>query len=236
MPSCGRRWSRCCRPRPTPGFSTPAASRHLPTQPSRHRADPELLDRLQRALGSAYRVERELGGGGMARIFVATDTTLGRRVVLKVLAPELAAGLDAERFHREVRLAASLQHPHVVPLHAAGQADGLLYYTMPFVDGRVAAPAAGPGGAAPGGGGRAAAAGGRRRPRLRPPPRHHPPRLEAGQHPAGGGPRPGGRLRDRQGAGGGHHGHDARVDPERPRSPRPGWCWGPRPTWRRSRR
>ena len=100
-----------------------------------HQADPELLDRLQRALGSAYRVERELGGGGMARIFVATDTTLGRRVVVKVLAHELAAGLDAERFHREVRIAASLQHPHVVPLHAAGQADGLLYYTMPFVAG-----------------------------------------------------------------------------------------------------
>ena len=71
----------------------------------------------------------------MARIFVATDPTLGRRVVLKVLAPDLAAGLDAERFHREVRLAASLQHPHVVPLHTAGQVDGLLYYTMPFVSG-----------------------------------------------------------------------------------------------------
>jgi serine/threonine protein kinase len=99
------------------------------------RASPELLERLQRGLGSTYRVERELGGGGMARIFVATDTTLGRRVVLKVLAPDLAAGLDAERFHREVRLAASLQHPHVVPLHAAGQVDGLLYYTMPFVAG-----------------------------------------------------------------------------------------------------
>ncbi len=99
------------------------------------RAGPELLERLQRGLGSTYQVERELGGGGMARIFVATDTTLGRRVVLKVLAPDLAAGLNAERFHREVRLAASLQHPHIVPLHAAGQAEGLLYYTMPFVAG-----------------------------------------------------------------------------------------------------
>jgi eukaryotic-like serine/threonine-protein kinase len=98
-------------------------------------AGPDLLDRLQRALGSAYRVERELGGGGMARIFVATDTALGRRVVFKVLAPDVAAGVNVDRFHREVRLAASLQHPHVVPLHAAGQADGLLYYTMPFVAG-----------------------------------------------------------------------------------------------------
>jgi serine/threonine-protein kinase len=99
------------------------------------RAGTELLDRLQRGLGSTYRVERELGGGGMARIFVATDTSLGRQVVLKVLIPELAAGVNAERFHREVRLAASLQHPHIVPLLAAGHAQGLLYYTMPFVVG-----------------------------------------------------------------------------------------------------
>jgi serine/threonine protein kinase/tetratricopeptide (TPR) repeat protein len=99
------------------------------------RAAPDLLDQLQRALGSAYQVERELGGGGMAHIFVATDSALGRRVVFKVLAPGVAAGVNMERFHREVRLAASLQHPHVVPLHAAGQADGLLYYTMPFVAG-----------------------------------------------------------------------------------------------------
>jgi serine/threonine-protein kinase len=106
-----------------------------PTTVSGSPAGPELLARLQQALGAGYRVERELGGGGMARIFVATDTTLGRQVVVKVLAPQLAAGVDAERFHREVRLAASLQHPHVVPLHAAGQAEGLLYYTMPFVAG-----------------------------------------------------------------------------------------------------
>ena len=105
------------------------------TTPRLARVGPEILERLQRGLGSSYQVERELGGGGMARIFVATDTTLGRRVVLKVLAPELAASLDIERFRREVRLAASLQHPHIVPLHAAGQADGLLYYTMPFVAG-----------------------------------------------------------------------------------------------------
>jgi TolB-like protein/tetratricopeptide (TPR) repeat protein/tRNA A-37 threonylcarbamoyl transferase component Bud32 len=115
----------------SPAAVSDATSRETPSA----RAGPELLDRLQRGLGSTYQVERELGGGGMARIFVATDSTLGRRVVLKVLAPDLAAGLDAERFHREVRLAASLQHPHIVPLHAAGQADGLLYYTMPFVAG-----------------------------------------------------------------------------------------------------
>jgi eukaryotic-like serine/threonine-protein kinase len=110
------------------------ASADEATTPS-PQAGSDLLDRLQRTLGSTYRVERELGGGGMARIFVAIDTALGRRVVFKVLAPGVAAGVNVDRFHREVRLAASLQHPHVVPLHAAGQADGLLYYTMPFVAG-----------------------------------------------------------------------------------------------------
>jgi tetratricopeptide (TPR) repeat protein len=114
-----------------PPFSTPVDQATSPSA----RASSGLLERLQRGLRSTYHVERELGGGGMARIFVATDPTLGRQVVLKVLAPDLAAGLDAERFHREVRLAASLQHPHVVPLHAAGEVDGLLYYTMPFVAG-----------------------------------------------------------------------------------------------------
>ena len=104
--------------------SPPALSDTTPTRTQQTPPDRKLLERLQRALGSSYGVERELGGGGMARIFVATDRTLGRRVVLKVLAPELAAGIDAERFHREVRLAASLQHPHVVPLHAAGRPTG----------------------------------------------------------------------------------------------------------------
>ena len=96
---------------------------------------PNFLDYLQSALGSAYQIERELGGGGMSRIFVATETALGRRVVIKVLRPELAAEVDAERFHREIHLAARLRHPHLVPVHSAGEADDLLYYTMPFVEG-----------------------------------------------------------------------------------------------------
>jgi eukaryotic-like serine/threonine-protein kinase len=96
---------------------------------------PDFALRLQAALGRSYTIESELGGGGMSRVFVAEETTLGRRVVIKVLAPVLAAGLDTERFHREIRIAASLQHPHVVPVHSAGEADGLLYYTMPFVQG-----------------------------------------------------------------------------------------------------
>ena len=95
----------------------------------------DLQDRLQAALGAAYTVERELAGGGMSRVFVAADARLGRRVVIKVLAPDLAAGLSARRFEREVRLAAGLQHPHVVPVHAAGEVDGLPYYTMPYVEG-----------------------------------------------------------------------------------------------------
>ncbi|MGH7535126.1 MAG: protein kinase domain-containing protein, partial [Gemmatimonadales bacterium] len=95
----------------------------------------ELLARLQDALGDAYRLERELGGGGMSRVFLAEERALGRKVVVKVLPPELGAGLNIDRFRREIQLAANLQHPHIVPLLAAGQADGLLYYTMPLVEG-----------------------------------------------------------------------------------------------------
>ncbi len=95
----------------------------------------ELRDRLQLSLGHAYTIERELGGGGMSRVFVATETSLSRPVVVKVLAPELAAAFSAERFQREIRVAAALQHPNIVPVHAAGAAGDLPYYTMPFVDG-----------------------------------------------------------------------------------------------------
>jgi tetratricopeptide (TPR) repeat protein len=95
----------------------------------------ELSDRLQAALGSAYRIERELGGGGMSRVFVAEETRLARRVVVKVLPPELALEMRVDRFNREIQLSASLQHPHIVPLLAAGGSEDLLYYTMPFVEG-----------------------------------------------------------------------------------------------------
>jgi eukaryotic-like serine/threonine-protein kinase len=95
----------------------------------------DVRDRLQSSLGSAYAIERELAGGGMSRVFVAEETALGRRVVLKVLPPETAAGVSVERFKREISLAARLQHPHIVPLHTAGVADGLPYFTMPFVEG-----------------------------------------------------------------------------------------------------
>jgi serine/threonine-protein kinase len=95
----------------------------------------ELSERLQAALGAAYRVERELGGGGMSRVFVAEETRLARRVVIKVLPPELAAEISVDRFNREIQLSASLQHPHIVPLLAAGGSADVLFYTMPFVDG-----------------------------------------------------------------------------------------------------
>src|SRR5688572_16576580 len=94
-----------------------------------------LREQLQSTLGNTYQLERELGGGGMSRVFLATDTTLGRKIVIKVLAPELPAGVNAERFAREIRVAARLQHPNIVPLHSAGDAGGLPYYTMPFVEG-----------------------------------------------------------------------------------------------------
>ena len=94
-----------------------------------------LQEQLQGSLGDAYRIERELGGGGMSRVFVAVETSLQRTVVIKVLLPELAAGVSVERFRREILLAAQLQHPHIVPLLSAGESEGLPFFTMPYVDG-----------------------------------------------------------------------------------------------------
>jgi hypothetical protein len=95
----------------------------------------DLQSRLQSALGDTYRVEKELGGGGMSRVFLADEVRLGWRVVIKVLPPEMGAGVNVERFEREIQLAARLQHPHIVPLLTAGAAGDLLYYIMPFIDG-----------------------------------------------------------------------------------------------------
>jgi serine/threonine-protein kinase len=94
-----------------------------------------LIDDIRSALGSAYSIERELGGGGMSRVFVGEEIAFGRKVAVKVLAPELAAGVSAERFQREIKLAGQLQHPNIVPVITTGVAVGLPYYTMPFVDG-----------------------------------------------------------------------------------------------------
>ena len=95
----------------------------------------DLQTQLQTSLGTAYTLERELGGGGMSRVFVAEDTRLQRKVVVKVLSPELGAALSMERFEREIRVAASLQQANIVPVLAAGDANGLPYFTMPFVQG-----------------------------------------------------------------------------------------------------
>ncbi|HEX5409723.1 MAG TPA: serine/threonine-protein kinase [Gemmatimonadaceae bacterium] len=95
----------------------------------------DLREQLQGTLGAAYVLERELGGGGMSRVFLAEDRSLERLIVVKVLLPELAAGMSVDRFRREILLAAKLQHPHIVPVHAAGESHGLPYFTMPYVDG-----------------------------------------------------------------------------------------------------
>jgi len=96
---------------------------------------PELLERLQQALADRYRIERELGAGGMATVYLAHDLRHDRKVALKVLRQELTAALGAERFHREIHIAAKLQHPNILPLLDSGEAGGLLYYAMPFVEG-----------------------------------------------------------------------------------------------------
>jgi eukaryotic-like serine/threonine-protein kinase len=96
---------------------------------------PDLPQQLQEHLGSAYHVERELGGGGMSRVFVAEDRNLSRKVVVKVLPPGLAATVSIDRFKREIMLSASLQHPNIVPVLSAGELGGLPYFIMPFIAG-----------------------------------------------------------------------------------------------------
>ena len=101
---------------------------------------PHLQERLRTTLANRYVVERELGRGGMATVYLAQDLKHDRQVALKVLHPELAAALGSERFLREIQIAARLQHPHILPLYDSGQsraatAPPLLYYVMPFVEG-----------------------------------------------------------------------------------------------------
>jgi len=93
------------------------------------------VDGLRVALSDRYTIERELGRGGMATVYLATDVKVGRHVAIKVLEPELAAALGAERFDREIRIASRLSHPNILPVHDSGEADGTLYYVMPFVEG-----------------------------------------------------------------------------------------------------
>ena len=93
-------------------------------------------ERLETALAGRYRIERELGEGGMATVYLAYDLKHDRKVALKVLKPEIAQTLGGERFHREIQLAARLSHPHILPLFDSGEADGMLYYVMPNVQGK----------------------------------------------------------------------------------------------------
>jgi serine/threonine-protein kinase len=95
------------------------------------------VERLKAALGDRYLIERELGAGGMATVYLAEDLKHDRKVALKVLKPELAAVLGAERFVQEIKTTASLQHPHILPLFDSGQADGFLYYVMPYIEGET---------------------------------------------------------------------------------------------------
>jgi serine/threonine-protein kinase len=92
-------------------------------------------EQIKEALSNAYEIERELGGGGMSRVFVATERSLGRKIVIKLLSPELTAEVNRGRFRREIQVAAQLQHPHIVTLLSAGEIGELVYYTMPFIEG-----------------------------------------------------------------------------------------------------
>ena len=96
-----------------------------------------LIDSLQRALADRYRFERELGSGGMATVYLAEDVRHRRRVAIKVLHPELSAVIGSERFLKEIELTANLQHPHILPLFDSGDANGQLFYVMPYIEGET---------------------------------------------------------------------------------------------------
>ncbi|HKP28911.1 MAG TPA: serine/threonine-protein kinase, partial [Gemmatimonadales bacterium] len=95
----------------------------------------EFLGRLEAAVGDRYAIEREIGRGGTAIVYLAEDRKHGRKVALKVLRPEVTAALGSDRFLREIQISARLAHPNILPLHDSGEADGFLYYVMPFVSG-----------------------------------------------------------------------------------------------------
>ena len=98
---------------------------------------PDPLATLQSALSGRYTIERELGRGGMATVYLARDDRQGRRVAIKVLHPDLSTALGPERFQREIEIASSLTHPNIVPLYESGSAEGSLYYVMPFIEGET---------------------------------------------------------------------------------------------------
>ena len=97
----------------------------------------EIISRLSTALADRYKIERELGAGGMATVYLAEDLKHHRKVAVKVLRPELSAILGGERFLQEIELTANLQHPNILPLYDSGEADTFLYYVMPYVEGET---------------------------------------------------------------------------------------------------
>ena len=106
----------------------------------------EITSRLSTALADRYRIESHLGEGGMATVYLAHDLKHDRKVAVKVLRPELSAILGGERFLNEIKVTANLQHPNILPLYDSGEADTLLYYVMPYVEGetRARSPVGGP--------------------------------------------------------------------------------------------
>ncbi len=96
----------------------------------------DALDRLKAALSDRYTIEREIGAGGMATVYLAEDVKHHRKVAVKVLRPDLAATLGSERFLQEIEIAARLHHPHILPLYDSGEADGFLFYVMPYEQGQ----------------------------------------------------------------------------------------------------
>ena len=93
------------------------------------------VNKVRRVLADRYKVERVIGEGGMATVYLAEDLKHKRKVAVKVMRPELAATLGSDRFLREVEIAANLSHPHILPMYDSGEADGILYYVMPWVEG-----------------------------------------------------------------------------------------------------
>ncbi|HEY8106481.1 MAG TPA: serine/threonine-protein kinase, partial [Gemmatimonadales bacterium] len=124
------------RPLPTVlGCSSSCLRRTAATSNTKVSQTPDELTRLRSALAGRYTVERELGRGGMATVYLADDLKHGRQVALKVLRAELGALLGPDRFTREIQIAAGLNHPHILPLYDSGDAGGLLFYVMPYVQG-----------------------------------------------------------------------------------------------------
>src|SRR6478672_6599831 len=97
--------------------------------------DTEQLERVRSALGHRYQIKRELGRGGMSTVYLAEEARHSRHLALKVLLPHLAATIGKDRFLREIKTTAGLTHPHILPLFDSGEADGLLFYVMPFIEG-----------------------------------------------------------------------------------------------------